>query len=216
MLVIIQFHPKMHGPYSITKNVLLFPSQCAHIKCWYLKHSTLFTDHATKRFYQRLLKAAFSVAVCRNCTLIVGKEKKYLSSLKLSDQNRGPHASGHSMFWELITRCYKRPGRGAEQRSPSGVQIKKDLLYHQLSEAPSQRAVEVNTRTILPLLSILSWSDICLPYWVRNVIFAVDLSLSLSLSLSHKHTHTHTNPHPHTLSVGLLWTRDRPVAETST
>ena len=30
------------------------------------------------------------------------------------------------------------------------------------------------------------------------------------------HTHTHTHTHTQTHTVGLLWTRDRPVAETST
>jgi len=36
----------------------------------------------------------------------------------------------------------------------------------------------------------------------------------------HKHTntntHTHTHKHTNTHTVGLLWMRDRPVAETST
>ena len=34
--------------------------------------------------------------------------------------------------------------------------------------------------------------------------------------LSHSMTHTHTHTHTRTLSVGLLWTSDRPCAETST
>jgi hypothetical protein len=37
-------------------------------------------------------------------------------------------------------------------------------------------------------------------------------SVTLTLSLSHTHRHKHT----HTPTVGLLWTRDRSVAETST
>jgi len=34
--------------------------------------------------------------------------------------------------------------------------------------------------------------------------------------MTHTHTHTHTQTHVHAHSVPLLWTRDRPVAETST
>ena len=35
----------------------------------------------------------------------------------------------------------------------------------------------------------------------------------ISLSLSLTHTHTQTHKHTHTHMVGLLWTRNRPVAE---
>jgi hypothetical protein len=46
------------------------------------------------------------------------------------------------------------------------------------------------------------------------------LHWSLSGTHTHTHKHTHTHEHTHTQtythSVGLLWTRDWPVADTST
>ena len=43
------------------------------------------------------------------------------------------------------------------------------------------------------------------PYWAR--------ASSFTTPLNHTHTHTHSDK---TQSVGLLWTSDQPVAETST
>ena len=45
----------------------------------------------------------------------------------------------------------------------------------------------------------------------------LSLSLSLSLSLTHTHSFSHTHTHTHNDTpqwVGLLWTKDRPIAET--
>ena len=75
----------------------------------------------------------------------------------------------------------------------------------------------------------LSQSDLYLPTHCRVWGYCCPWSLNLSLSLihtythtnthTHKHTHTHTHTHTHYTTlhpVGLPWTSDRLVAETST
>jgi hypothetical protein len=56
-------------------------------------------------------------------------------------------------------------------------------------------------------LSFLTWR--LLPDHCRSSV--IICTWSLSVTLSHTHTHTHTHTHS-----GLLWTRDRSVAETCT
>ena len=93
---------------------------------------------------------------------------RYRKEIFLFFKTNGPTLEPTRLLtWHVLGAHYsllKRPDREAEQTHPSGVQIKKDLLYHQPSEAPSRHVFEVNTRTILPLPSILSSSDICLLY----------------------------------------------------
>jgi hypothetical protein len=70
---------------------------------------------------------------------------------------------------------------------------------------------QINLRTPSPLLLILTF----LPtyYRFRRLWLFV---ITLSDTYTHTHTHTQTGARARAYSVGLLWTSDRPVVETST
>jgi hypothetical protein len=66
---------------------------------------SFFIYSRKKVVLSQTIKSNVFVAVCRNCTLIAGIEKKCFSSLKHPDRHWSPPASTHSMFWGLLTRC---------------------------------------------------------------------------------------------------------------
>jgi hypothetical protein len=69
-------------------------------------------------------------------------------------------------------------------------------------------------------LSLSNSSFFLSPYLVCLLIVGVQVIVARVHTQTqtdrHTHTHTHTHTNTHTQSVGIFWTSDRPVAETST
>ena len=86
------------------------------------------------------------------------------------------------------------------------IQVSRNKSSRCLLEKKNHILLYVHRRAVFQLIFAENTNF----FLVWLLLLAYCMCMGLLIRLSHSATHTHT------LSVGLLWTRDRPVAETST